>query len=143
MTGIIGLLILCAIFYYRALYRRYPLITVTALQLGLATLLGLVAHAYQLPVELFHLVSFGLLACWFRLWRAFPNQPVPTFRPVSRPYDPILSALFFPALISLVDEILQWLTPERYFDWRDLWMNFLGALLGLLLLEPLLTKKGK
>jgi len=27
-----------------------------------------------------------------------------------------------------VDEALQWVMPDRYFDWRDIWLNFLSSI---------------
>jgi len=42
--------------------------------------------------------------------------------------------------VSFVDEILQGLHPDRFFDVRDLLLNLLGTMVGALLFEPLYTK---
>jgi VanZ like family len=42
----------------------------------------------------------------------------------------------FCLVVSLGDEFIQYLTPDRYADWRDLAINFLAALMGQMIALP-------
>lgn len=73
-------------------------------------------------VELSHLALYGTLSVL--LVRGVVTLPgIPSL---------MLSACILANLVSLTDETLQHLHPQRFFDLRDLVLNFSGALLGLL-----------
>lgn len=65
------------------------------------------------PEEAVHLVEYGLLALLLahalgfriRSWAVYP------------------AAALVGALVGCLDEFVQWLTPRRYFDFRDIWLN--------------------
>lgn len=50
---------------------------------------------------------------------------------------PLLTVFALSNLVSLGDELLQWVHPERVFDTRDLLLNFLGTVWGVLLSKAL------
>ncbi len=52
-------------------------------------------------------------------------------------------AFVYGAAVSLIDEILQGLHPERVYDTRDLVLNAAGTALGLILLTPFLRSTRK
>ncbi len=76
------------------------------------------------PEEAVHLVEYGIL-CWL-IYRAI--------RPAEPDVAVLLSAALLGTLTGTVDEIIQWITPERYWDFRDVGLNAgacgLGALVA-------------
>lgn len=71
------------------------------------------------PEEAIHFLEYGLLS--FLLFRALRNY----FSDVSIYF----SVFFFGSLVGIIDEILQWITPGRYWDFRDVGLNALSVLL--------------
>jgi hypothetical protein len=66
------------------------------------------------PEEAIHYVQYGLLS--LLLFRAFVHR----IRDVS-----IYAAVTITGtIIGMVDETIQWMTPERHFGVRDIWLNF-------------------
>lgn len=92
----------------------------------LAWLLGsgsvYVAYTLQLkssPVEALHFLQYGVLGAL--LFHAFSH----------RIQDALLPAAAVTAglLIGTLDEVIQWATPARYWDWRDVRLNGLSCAL--------------
>ena len=76
----------------------------------------------QSPVEAFHFIEYAALAVlFFRAWRHHVRDPL---------VFPL--ALVGTALVAWTDEFLQWLTPGRYWDFRDIRLNALAGTVGLL-----------
>lgn len=76
----------------------------------------------QSPIEAIHFFEYGVLALLFwRAWRLHVADPL---------IYPL--ALLGTGLVAWADEFLQWLTPLRYWDFRDLRLNALAG--GLFLL---------
>jgi len=73
------------------------------------------------PVEGAHYLEYGFLGCLlFRAWRfSIPDGSV------------YWAAFFSGALVGIIDEIVQWITPDRYWDIPDVGMNALAV--GLIL----------
>lgn len=71
------------------------------------------------PSEAIHFVEYGILS--ILIFRALSH----------RQHDPLiyLNVLLIGALVSTTDEILQWFTPGRYWDPRDLSHNALAIVL--------------
>jgi glycopeptide antibiotics resistance protein len=71
------------------------------------------------PEESLHFVEYGILA--YLLFRALSH----------RVRDPsiYLAATLLGAIVGLGEEVLQWATPRRYFDFRDVALNTLSVLL--------------
>jgi hypothetical protein len=76
------------------------------------------------PEEAVHFLEYGVLA--ILLHRAL--------RPTMSSDLVFIAAMLMGALIGTVDEIIQWVSPSRYWDWRDLLLNGgAGALLQVIL----------
>jgi len=88
-----------------------------------STLLWLVAIAavyvwwtlrlWKMPEEAVHLLEYGILgvlAYWALRQRA-PDTAA------------FVAAALLGTAVGTVDEIIQWITPERYWDWRDIAIN--------------------
>lgn len=71
------------------------------------------------PEEAVHFLEYGLLS--FLLFRALRNH--------LSDITIYFSAFFLGSLVGLFDEILQWITPRRYWDFRDVGLNALAVLL--------------
>lgn len=79
-------------------------------------------HLRARPEEALHLVEYGILA--LLLVRALRHGGQ------DRRLFPAAAALA--AFFGVLDEIIQWYIPRRFFDFRDLCINFAGAMLMLL-----------
>ncbi len=77
----------------------------------------------KIPIERIHLLEYGLLAMLAK--RAADHR-------MGSALAYIFSA-FLVADIGLGDELIQWVLPDRYFDWRDVATNAVSGLLGLAL----------
>ena len=66
------------------------------------------------PVEAVHYVQYGTLS--ILLFRAFSHRV--------RDYSIYFAVILTGTLAGIVDETIQWLTPTRVFDLRDVWLNF-------------------
>lgn len=73
--------------------------------------------AKSAPDEAVHFVQYGVLSVL--LYRAFVHR--------IRDYSIYVAATIAGALVGMIDETVQWLTPERYFDTRDIWLNFVAS----------------
>lgn len=89
--------------------------------LALACVSSAIVYAVKLPVEAFHIVIYATLA-------------MSLYWPMPRISD--VKCLIIINFVSIMDESLQGLHPQRFFDFRDLALNFLGCLAGLLVILP-------
>jgi len=71
------------------------------------------------PAEAFHFVQYGVLGCLLFL----------ALRPSRPDLSAHLAAALAGVLLGTVDELIQWLTPERFWDFRDLVLNGAAACL--------------
>ena len=71
------------------------------------------------PEEALHFIEYGVLG--FLLFRALSH----------RIRDPTVyfSAAMIGCMVGMVDETIQWITPRRFFDYRDIWLNAFSGLL--------------
>ncbi|MEI4233558.1 VanZ family protein [Roseovarius sp. D22-M7] len=69
--------------------------------------------------EAIHYVQYGTLSVL--LFRAFSHR--------IRDYSIYVAATLAGTFVGMVDESVQWLTPKRYFDLRDIWLNFTAVAL--------------
>jgi glycopeptide antibiotics resistance protein len=85
----------------------------------------LLRYHCRFPAERLHLIEYGLLA--FLVFKAllfdFPNAPS---------YG---MAFAFSSLFGLMDEGIQYILPNRNFEWRDVVTNALASALGLLVVR--------
>jgi len=78
------------------------------------------AMQMEIPEERIHLLEYGLLGAL--LLKAMSLKMVPRLR--------FGTALVLGTMIGLGDEGIQWLLPDRVFDWWDVAYNVAGLLLG-------------
>jgi len=82
-----------------------------------------VAYTVQLgkksPEEAIHFVQYGVLGVLVFRALAFQRHDVSIY----------FSAAVICGVIGTVDEIIQWLVPQRHWDLRDVWINFFAAAL--------------
>ncbi len=88
---------------------------------GLGYGLGLIT--LELPEEKIHFFEYGFLA--FLVFKAFRVD-------CSRLSSFYLSLILTTAL-GFIDEVIQGILPNRYFQWSDVFLNMASALLGLLI----------
>lgn len=87
---------------------------------GTATLFGLWTwHLRSAPEEALHFIQYGALS--LLVYRALLYR--------LRDVGIYASAVLVAALLGSVDEIIQWATPRRFFDFRDIALNAGSALL--------------
>jgi len=72
---------------------------------------------WKIPEEAVHFVEYGLLG--FFLFKALSHHV--------RDKSIYITATLFALFIGTIDEILQWITPERYWDFRDAGLNALSG----------------
>ncbi len=73
------------------------------------------------PEEAIHFLEYGLLS--FFVYKALSHR--------IRDWTVYISAAFIVMFLGTVDEFLQWLMPARYWDYRDIGINFLGGAISL------------
>lgn len=99
--------------------RSLPWIRIAVLVAVLLSFLYAVFKLTTTPAETTHFVEYGVLG--ILLFRALSHR--------QRDYFIYLNVALLGSLISTTDEILQWFTPGRYWDARDLAHNALAVLL--------------
>lgn len=72
---------------------------------------------WKIPEEAVHFLEYGLLG--FFLFRALSHNV--------KDKSIYFTATLFALLIGTFDEILQWITPQRYWDFRDVGLNALSG----------------
>jgi hypothetical protein len=120
----IGIIGLAACWAARRIYQRVRnkprrRIALVAAITGLFIVAAL--ESMESPAESIHFVEYGALG-------------VLVFRALAfRARDPLIyvNAALICALVGVVDEALQWMTPDRYWDARDLAHNSFAAILAL------------
>jgi hypothetical protein len=73
----------------------------------------------KFPAEGIHFVQYGVLSVL--VYRALTHR----FQDVSVYF----AAVIICAMIGTIDELIQWITPGRRWDLKDVWINFFGAFL--------------
>lgn len=119
----LGLISLALGAYYRTLM-KFQSWRFAATHLAILSVLAWPVTANLLyPVEFFHIVMFALLTALIRL----------SFNLEARADH---KSLLLTGLVSLIDEGLQELHPQRVFDWRDVGLDLAGAMIGGVLVKP-------
>ncbi|MGI8783040.1 MAG: VanZ family protein [Acidobacteriota bacterium] len=89
---------------------------------------GLYGNIFQTPGEKIHLLEYGLLS-FIILW-AVDNQLVPPGRLYLA--RRVGLALLLAFLFGIWDETIQNYIPARHYDLRDIWINWLSSILGMI-----------
>lgn len=98
----------------------------------LAAATGALALGLSVPEERVHFVEYGVLTLLFRRALAWHVPP-------ARQYA---GAWLLGSAVGWADELVQAVTPERYYDLHDVAINSVGALLAVLLDEALHDRLG-
>lgn len=87
----------------------------------------------KIPEERIHLLEYGLLS--FLVFRVYPSDWSAVFR--------YWQTFLIVSFIGTLDEIIQYFIPTRVGDVRDIILNIVSGLLGLLLTVILLQRSAK
>ena len=112
VVGLVGLTAIAALYLIRQRFTFWSCVWL----LGTACLIIYLAFglADGSPVEAVHYVQYGTLS--ILLFRAFSHRV--------RDYSIYAAVILTGTLAGMIDETIQWLTPDRFFDLRDVWLNF-------------------
>jgi hypothetical protein len=92
--------------------KRYIwLLAVGAIFIGYTIKLG------EIPVESIHFIQYGLLGVL--IYRALTHR--------IRDISIYFSAAFIGGIVGMLDELIQWITPERFWGLNDIWINLFAA----------------
>jgi hypothetical protein len=120
-----------AIFRLRRLARHPRPATVAWLVAIAAVMVWWTTRLWDHPEEAVHFLEYGLLGILLYL----------ALRPRFPDASAYLSAALLGTLVGTVDEIIQWITPGRYWDFRDIVLNGGASTLALAALWPLLPPR--
>ena len=97
----------------------------------ISCLYGLVLYILELPEEQVHFIEYGILSAliYVALTHDINNKSI---------Y--FLSAIIV-FVLGAIDEVIQWVLPNRCFDIRDLVMNGIAGILVQLLIAMVITKR--
>ncbi|MFV1976101.1 MAG: VanZ family protein [Candidatus Scalindua sp.] len=97
----------------------------------ISCLYGLVLYILELPEEQFHFIEYGILSAliYVALTHDINNKSI---------Y--FLSAIVV-FVFGTIDEVIQWVLPNRCFDIRDLIMNGIAGILAQLLIAMVIKKR--
>ena len=103
------------------LKRRRESVAGYAWLLGIAGLVVYLSFEFKArsPVEAVHFLQYGVLS--LLLYRAFSHRV--------RDYSIYVAATIAGTIVGMIDETIQWMTPDRYFELRDIWLNFAAVAL--------------
>lgn len=102
--------------------RRLPPASYLWLALVAAVVTGYTIHLWVEAEEALHFIQYGGLGVL--AYRALCHR--------LRDVAIYPTAWMIGAIAGMLDEILQWLVPDRFWSLRDIWINFLGTALALL-----------
>ncbi len=74
---------------------------------------GWAVHLRAQPQEAVHIIEYGVLGL----------LTANALRHRVTDASLFVQATLFGAMVGIVDELIQWATPGRYFDFRDIWLN--------------------
>ncbi len=97
----------------------------------ISCLYGLVIYILELPEEQVHFIEYGILSAfiYIALTHNINNKSI---------Y--FLSAIIV-FIFGTIDEVIQWVLPNRCFDIRDLVMNGIAGILAQLLIAMVINKR--
>ncbi len=95
-------------------WKNYIYLAITA-----TVFIGYTFRLSDNPEEAIHFVEYGILS--LLLYRALVHR--------IRDSSIFLIATILGSIIGIIDETIQWITPERYWAYKDVWINFLAVAL--------------
>lgn len=79
--------------------------------------LAFILKLKEFPIEALHIVEYGFLG--LLVFRALSHRTADILI--------YLSGAAICMIVGTMDEILQWIAPKRFWDFRDVWMNAVGG----------------
>jgi len=73
----------------------------------------------KIPEEATHLIEYGLLS--YFVFKALSHRV--------HDWTVYITTILIVSFIGTVDEVIQWMTPRRYWDFRDVGINILGGVI--------------
>ena len=86
----------------------------------IATFMAYIYHLRDIPEEAIHVAEYGAIG--LLVYRALAHR--------TRDFSIYIMAALIVGMIGVIDEYIQWVTPSRVFDLRDIRTNFLAGALG-------------
>ena len=117
-----ALALVAAVTIHHLARRRLPPASYLWLALVAAIVTGYTIHLWAEAEEALHFIQYGGLGVL--AYRALCHR--------LRDAAIYPTAWMIGAIGGMLDEILQWLAPERFWSLRDIWLNFLATALALL-----------
>jgi hypothetical protein len=99
--------------------------------LFISCLYGLVIYILKLPEEQVHFIEYGILSALIYVALTYD---------INNRYIYFLSSLIV-FILGAIDEVIQWVLPNRVFDIRDIVMNGTAGILVQLLIAMVISKR--
>jgi len=115
-----GLITLLYLFIFRLKIKSLSQYTCLITCAGLYVYFTIQLGGY--PEEAIHLLEYGLLS--FFVFKALSYR--------IKDWTVYITAAFIVMFLGTVDEFLQWMMPSRYWDYKDVGVNFLGGAIFIL-----------
>jgi len=96
----------------------------------ISCLYGLVIYVLELPEEQFHFIEYGILSVLIYVALTHDIDNKSTY---------YLAAIIV-FVLGTIDEAIQWILPNRFFDIRDLVMNGIAGMLPQLLIAMVIKR---
>ena len=100
--------------------RKLPVNAYLCLIAIFVAFMAFVYYLRDIPEEAFHVVEYGVLG--LLVYRALTHRV--------RDYSIYLLGILVVGMFGIVDEYIQWVVPSRYYELRDIGINFCAAALS-------------
>lgn len=126
-ASIFGLLLVVGLLILRWCLARSPGWRELGVLALFAVIYLLALWPIRMPEERFHLIEYGLLSCLIYAALLERRRPGAGIRWSAKPFA---LAVVATGLAGWVDEGIQHLLPNRHYDWLDIALNLMAALLA-------------
>jgi ABC-type Co2+ transport system permease subunit len=99
----------------------------------LGALFYLISEKVMAPVELLHLILYGIMCILFFSLFSLRLSGAPLFG----------ASALATSIFGAIDEIIQYYLPNRFFDWNDIVFNIIGGMMALIVIRFIFGDKGK
>ena len=82
-----------------------------------AMFIGYTIKLVEIPAEAIHFIQYGLLGVL--IYRALTHR--------INDISIYFTAALIGGIVGMLDELIQWITPERFWGLNDIWINFFAA----------------
>ncbi|HAP66441.1 MAG TPA: hypothetical protein DCQ99_01200 [Nitrospinae bacterium] len=134
---IISIVIFFTIIGYLAFVRKECRASVYVWLFVLSSVYALLIFRQKLPAEKFHFFEYGLFS-YFSHNAVKENDIIARLLKFKNSY---VIAFIFILVISLIDEFIQYFLPNRVGDLRDVFLNIISGVLGLMVIGLVLRRQ--